>query len=845
MNKYMLALLLLCSAFVATAQNCGIQGRVTTVDRQPVGRISIVLKDTKWGAVSDDDGKYHIKNIKPGDYVVEVSLTGDVKERRTVSLNPGTNLELNFSIGETTKQLDEVVVETNKIMNRASFYSNKLPLANLENAQVVTSIPDVILRKQIAMSLEDAMKNATGVTKLWDATSRPDGGSLFVSRGFMTTTKARNGLPNIVNTNVDMANLDKIEVIKGPSGTLYGSIINSYGGLINRITKRPYFYNGGYADVAYGSYNFMRASADANFVLQQDKMAARINVAGQNQDSWQDAGFQKSYIIAPAFLYKPNDRFTLNADAEIVGSAGNSNGGNFMFILTPSMINGSLAAMLSQRYPNDPGTVSAIMANAPKTIKEAFGTDNVKDIKVDYNRSFISNDLYSKTNTNSFFADASYKISPHWTSQTALTYSLSHNNGYMPFQYLLPNYLASFLKSFTTTGNADFGTPGADSVSRMVWRPVGTTKTLDLQQNFVSDYSFGSIRNRAVIGLDYLSYRSDVTYYYFNGLLHGMVPYPYLFDVVEANGQPASNSVFNKPNVDNAYATRTGGVSSSVYNQHSSVFSGYANNITNLTDYLIVSAGLRVDRFENLQSDKIQTKLSPKFGLIFMPVKDQVSLFANYQNGFTNQFGTDKNNKAFDPEEANQKEVGVKYALLGNKLTGSISYYNILVKNIVRPDPSDANFSIQDGEQKSKGVEVEVLANPVSGWTVLLGYGYNDSRMQNAGADVNGLRPVSAGPYNTLNFWTNYSFTKTALKGLGIGVGANYSGESFAINSNDDGQLWLPAATILGGHLTYDLRHFRIAMKVNNITNQRYWKGWSNFIPQQPRQFIGSIAYKF
>ncbi|WP_018628304.1 TonB-dependent receptor [Niabella aurantiaca] len=850
MKKLMMALLFAGNAFLLHAQHAAIHGKVTTADGQPVSQISIVLKDTRWGTISGGDGSYQIKNIKPGEYTLELSFTGDIRESKAVSLSPGTNLELDFSIQETSKQLSEVIVETSKIMNRASVYSNKMPLANLENAQVVTAIPDVILRKQIAMSLEDAMKNATGISKIWDATNRPDGGSIFVSRGFQTTTKARNGLPNIVNTNVEMANLDRIEVLKGPSGTLFGSIVNSYGGLINRITKRPYFYNGGYVDLAYGSYNFMRASADANVVLKKDKMAFRMNVAGQNQDSWQDAGFQQSYIIAPSFIYRPNDRFTLNADAEIAGSKGNSNGGNFMFILPPSTINGALAGMLTQaKVPEE--NINAIMAQAPRTLKEAYGTDRIDELKLDYNRSFIANDVYSKTNTNSFFADASYRMSGHWTSQTAITYSLSHNNGYAAFQYLLPNYLGHFLNAFLTTGTPDFGTPGTDSIARMVWKPVGSTKTFDVQQNFVSDYQFGKVRNRAVVGVDYLSYRSDVTYYYFYGMLHNVVPYPYLFDVVDANGHSAANLVYNRPNLDAAYQDR-GNIETSSYNQHSDVFSGYINNITNVTDYLILSAGLRVDHFNNKLENApgtdvkpSQTKLSPKFGLIFMPVRDQLSFFANYQNGFTNQFGQTKDHVAFEPEEANQKEIGVKYALFRNKLTGNISYYDILVKNVIRQDPVNTGFSIQDGEQHSKGVEIEVLANPYKGWTLLFGYGYNDSKMQKADADVNGLRPVPAGPYNTLNFWTNYTFTKTALDGLGVGFSLNHSSESNAVNSNYDGRLILPAATILGAHLTYDRKHYRVGLKVNNLSNEKYWKGWTNFIPQMPRQLIGSIAYKF
>ncbi len=85
-------------------------------------------------------------------------------------------------------------------------------------------------------------------------------------------------------------------------------------------------------------------------------------MAGQNQGSWQDAGFQRSYIIAPSFLYKPNDKFSLNVDAEIVGSKGNSNGGNFIFVLSPSMINGAIQGLLKQYQQTNPALTDQVIA---------------------------------------------------------------------------------------------------------------------------------------------------------------------------------------------------------------------------------------------------------------------------------------------------------------------------------------------------------------------------------------------------------------------------------------------------------------------------------------------------
>lgn len=848
----MLSMLLSLTALLSYAQNGAVRGVITSAENKPLPGASVWLEGTSHKTATDGSGSYVLQNIQPGNYLLKISASGMQARERQVQVAAGTTQTIEMVLEFKTQLLREVVVETKSFMEKSNEDVSKLPLRNMENAQVYTTISSVVLRKQIAMTLEDAMKNAAGVSKLWDATNRIDGGSFFTSRGFSTSTKARNGLANIVNTNVDMTNVERIEVIKGPSATLFGGVITSYGGLINRVTKQPYWKNGGSVDLAFGNYGFFRTAADVNAVLDKDQtMAMRVNLAWQQQNSWQDEGFQKNYNIAPSFTFKPNDKLRITLDAELTGSKGNSNGGNFIFFMPPSQINATLRGLLLQQGLPE-GTADAIMAKAPKTFIEAFGTNRINALKVDYDRSFISNELYNTTQSNSIFGDVEYKISSHWKSRTAITYNNTQSNGYMAYAYLLPNYLGTFVRS-ALAGNPTFGAAGHDSLMRMVWNPVGNTRTVEIQQNFVSDYHWGAFRNRAVVGLDYSNYYSATMYRRFYGNMFGVVPYPDVFDIVSATGDVPNYRDLSYTRVVDAYAKNPN--SSLDYNYDNSVYSAYANDVFNIGKHVIVSAGVRVDHFDakgaydnttgKYDGGYSQTSVSPRAGLIVMPVPDRISLFGNYQNGFVNQNGTDAAGNTFKPEQGNQWETGVKFSDGKGKITGSLSYYNIYVKNVVRADVNNPQFSIQDGEQRSRGFEADVLANPLDGWMIMLGYGYNDIWMLKADASAEGLRPAGSGPRNTANFWTNYTFTGTTLKGLGVGVSVNYSGESVAVNQMPDGALILPEYTLVGASLSYDHPRFRFGLKVNNLTNQRYWMGWTNMIPQMPRQLIGTMSFKF
>ncbi|WP_353719804.1 hypothetical protein [Dyadobacter sp. 676] len=132
--------------------------------------------------------------------------------------------------------------------------------------------------------------------------------SYFALCGFDAQPTLYNGLPGLTSGNLDPANVEEIQVIKDPSGTLFGGAFYSYGGMINTITRKPFHQFGG--EIAYnaGSFGLNRVTADVNAPLSKaDRIALRVNTAYHSENSFQDAGFKKPFFVAPALVGEPTE----------------------------------------------------------------------------------------------------------------------------------------------------------------------------------------------------------------------------------------------------------------------------------------------------------------------------------------------------------------------------------------------------------------------------------------------------------------------------------------------------------------------------------------------------------
>ena len=789
-----------------------IKGRVTTADGKPAPAVTVILKGTKKAAVTEENGTFSLLHVKAGNYDLEISQVGYATLVQPVQVDANKITAVSIQLTLSSKELQEVVVTNNRkrFGVTSSDYVSKMPLKNMENPQVYTSISKTLLTDQLVFSVDDAMRNAPGVQKIWDATGRSgDGGSYFSMRGFIVQSMLRNGIAGNVSGITDAANLEKLEVIKGPSATLFGNVLTTYGGLMNRVTKKPYDHFGGEINYSTGSFQFNRFSVDINTPLDSAKnVLLRVNAAYRSEGSFMDNGFNKGFVLAPSLSYKVNDKLNFLFDAEFY--SGQNTGLNVFFF--------------------------------PYLLKiSELGTDRANQLNLDYKRSYASDDLYQTSRNMNFFGQMNYAISDNWKSQTSFSATNSFSDGPSPYFYLL------------STGKVDStGVAGSGYISRNdQFTDNSKDQVMELQQNFIGNFSIGHFKNRFVGGLDFTHHFSDQ---YFSGNV---------FDTVYALGEIPNYRNFNRTNLDKVYQDK-GFEFKYPANYIANSYSAYVSDMFNVTDNLMVLAALRLDHFNNRgPADNItgtfvnaspfnQTFLSPKFGIVYQPVKDKVSLFANYQNSFTNKFGlnadsagvVDKKND-FKPEQANQLEGGVKLDVLEGKLSASVSVYQIKVIDVIRSS-GIANVSIQDGTQVSKGIDAEVVASPIEGLSLVAGLSYNDSKFEKVeDKTVEGMRPGTAGSPWLANWWISYRLQCPALKGLGAGFGGNYASDNKVINSKDLGTFILPEYTILNASVFYDQPKFRISVKMDNLTNQQYWIGYSTVNPQKLRNFGASLAFKF
>ncbi|RTY83560.1 TonB-dependent siderophore receptor [Flavobacterium sp. LS1P28] len=687
---------------------------------------------------------------------------------------------------DTLKTLKEVIINTNKYRYKRekSTTVSKMPLNNIENPQVYNTVTSELMKEQVVTNFSDALKNATGITRLWESTGRGgDGAEYFSMRGFSVQPTMINGLPGINNGSIDPANVDNIEVIKGPSGTLFGSSLISYGGLINIVTKKPYSRFGGEISYNAGSYGMDRLTADVNIPLNTD-VSVRINTAYQKENSFQDAGFGKSFFFAPSLSYKVSDKLSFLINTEFTNR--NSSNAPMLFLNRNS----------------------------------ALSFDSMELFEKNYNKSFTSNELSISNPTYNLQAQMFYKISDQWTSQTVLSRSNSKTNGY--YSYL-----------FDASNGNDF--------TRFISKRNGETLATDIQQNFIGDFKIGNLRNRLVAGVDY--YKSNIINGSTGWVGNGIVS---LIDGSDTGD-------LTQAGVDNLLVDSFDGNSTAEIE----VISAYASDVLNVTDKLSAMISLRVDHFKSKTAteENSQAAVSPKFGLVYMLIKDKVSVFSNYMNGFVNVTprevsevdGSNPRMESFDPEQANQYEFGLKTNLYKDIISASISYYNIDVKNRLMTDPNNINNAIQGGEVNSKGVEISFTANPMKGFNVIAGFSNNKSEVtkDNPGDGYLGLRPEEAGPETLVNFWANYTLTSGKLKGFGLGFGGNHASEYKTLNRSNIGTFALPSYTILNSALSYSNDKFNLALKLNNILNEKYYSGWSTVTPQRLRSVTAGLTYKF
>jgi len=216
-----------------------------------------------------------------------------------------------IELEEATLQA-EAPVEFGGYLETNAATTTRLPVPVNEMPVSVQVVPRRVIEDQAAQGLEDVYKNISGVFESGN-TLNAQSEVLPVIRGFEAPVVLRNGMRATTVGSVDLANIETVEVLKGPASIVFGAL--EPGGVLNFTTKKPLETPHYRIDQEFGSYDHFRTEVDATGPIDEaGRFLYRINAAYTDTESFRDEIEVERYIVAPSLTWRPTDRTEVTFD---------------------------------------------------------------------------------------------------------------------------------------------------------------------------------------------------------------------------------------------------------------------------------------------------------------------------------------------------------------------------------------------------------------------------------------------------------------------------------------------------------------------------------------------------
>lgn len=717
-----------------------------------------------------------VTQVSPNTIRVTVIGTTEVPQ---ATITPGTS-GLVLSVTPAEEEEIEIVVTAEQAED--TYFAPSASTATLtdtpirDTPQSIQVIPQQVLEDQQVVRLEEALSNVSGVTY---------GGTFagvdvdFTIRGFNNAPILRDGFRRLGDINdgiPETANIERVEVLKGPASILYGEI--QPGGVINLVSKQPLaepYYSG---EIRVGNREFLSPQFDFSGPLTEDgRLRYRFNTLYRYEESFRNYNQEiERFMVAPVLSYQLGNRTDLTVQLEYSEYEG-------PFEIGLPAVGNDIVDVPLARITNEPDDF----------VESEF-------LSVGYR--------------------LEHRFSDNWRIRNA-------------FRYMTQDLLdvgAIPLDFDEATGILNRGYNQQDR----------ETKDYSFQTNIVGEFATGSINHTLLFGADLnRSQEREITGFDVVNLqpLNIFDPQYGGFDEFDADSLPLLR--------DNDIETDRVGI--------------FVQEQIKFLDNLILVAGLRYDTVErNAISypnafDPIRTEtnrnydaFTPRLGIVYQPIPS-ISLYGSYSRSFTpNLSATTETGDFLDPEEGEGYELGVKAEWLEGRLSTTLAYFDITKKNVATTDPNNPLFSIAAGEQRSRGVELDVVGRILPGWNIIASYAYTDAKITEDNTFSVGNRLFNV-PRHSASLWTTYEFQQGSLEGLGFGLGFNYVGERQGdlANSFEVDSYFLTNAAIF-----YRRDNLRFAINVKNLFDVNYIAATQNsrtFLnePGAPLTIIGSFGVEF
>ncbi|HBI9467096.1 ferrichrome porin FhuA [Escherichia coli] len=604
----------------------------------------------------------------------------------------------------------------------------------------------------------------------------------LIIRGFAADGQSQNNYLNGLKLQgnfyndavIDPYMLERAEIMRGPVSVLYGK--SSPGGLLNMVSKRPTTEPLKEVQFKAGTDSLFQTGFDFSDALDDDGVYSyRLTGLARSANAQQKGSEEQRYAIAPAFTWRPDDKT------------------NFTFL---------------SYFQNEPETGYYGWLPKEGTVEPL---PNGKRLPTDFNEG-AKNNTYSR-NEKMIGYSFDHEFNDTFTVRQNLRFAQNKVS-----QKSVYGYGMCSDPLYTKDQEALKASPCL-SIPQSQWGHTLTRQYVidnEKLENFSVDtqlqskFATGSVDHTLLTGVDFMRMRNDIDSWF-----------GYAGSVAPSDIYNLDRSDFDfgaHPNPSGPYRVLLKQKQTGLYVQDQAQW-----------DKVLVTLGGRYDwadqssfnRDYGNKSERDDKEFTWRGGVNYL-FDNGVTPYFSYSESFEPASQTDANGDLFAPSKGKQYEVGVKYVPEDRPIVVTGALYQLTKTNNLMADPNGSLFSVEGGEIRARGVELEAKAALSASVNVVGSYTYTDAEYT-TDTTYKGNTPAQV-PKHMASLWADYTFFDGPLSGLTLGTGGRYTGSSYGDPANS---FKVGSYTVVDALVRYDLARVgmagsNVALHVNNLFDREY-----------------------
>ncbi len=802
-----------------------IRGQITDNNGNPISEATISVKGMKRAVRTKGNGYFTLSDLPSGETTILVHAIGYATQQRTLKLTNKSFQGVDFVLQERSDALPTVDVmgrREQSYKNSVSFVGTKTATALKDVPQSIGYVTKELVLDQGAITVNDVVKNISGISQYSAYNDFSIRG--FRSLGNLNSGNLLNGMRGLTPLfrQSSLANLERVEVIKGPASALFGNA--APGGVVNRVTKKPLDVARRSVSLTAGSFNTSNVYGDFTGPLNEQKsLLYRLNLGYENTDGFRDLQGVTTFIVAPSFTYILSDRTQLNADITYNNNKGKLDRG--------LAIHGN-------------GDLFSVPFNSTQSAASDYMIENTFNLSFALSHQLAKGLLFNSTYLYSSYLEDTQEHAQQHAYQSTIDGKQDLSKVEMRFEKRYRHITANNFNNYLT------------------W-----------------DVATGALKHKLLLGYDYFntSIAPGLSSLSASGYLLKDNTVVDKFDVakkdkyqLDANGNPRTNV----PSFDlnSTLGNRIQDVTKYIYRTGAGNPNGQGNAVRTYSNGVYLQEQLQWGRLQALLSARVewftdvtkdtkgiekkttQTAFIPRLGLVYA-LTPSTNVYASWIRGFEPQSvaiqSDPETGGPFDPMKSELWEVGAKGEYLNKRLSVTTSVFRIRKNNSLYSagDPVNPKLRVAVGEEVSRGVEFDVSGRILPYWSIMASYTYNVAEITKAAPgtkDLNIQRPGT--PRHAANLWTKFIIPSGALRNLGMGLGINGVSAREGQVGRRTQPVTYPGYSLLNLALYYKVRDMQLQLNWNNVFDKRYYIGGMDrfrSFPGAPSNINLTATYRF